>query len=88
MAKTITFHPSRIGCPSIPGTMKGIMMSIPGVKEVKVRYEERSMDVTFDEDITSPDEIVKKIGQEMGLAMEVTDHGSKKKENVANSCPM
>ena len=88
MAKTITFHPSRIGCPSIPGTMKGIMMSIPGVKEVKVRYEERSLDVTFDENITSPEEIVKTIGQEMGLAMEVADHGSKKEENVANSCPM
>lgn len=88
MIKTLTFHPSRIGCPSIPGTMKGIVMSISGVKEVKVRYEERAIDVTFDETKTSSDEIIKKIGEEMGLAMEVSEHGSKKDENVANTCPM
>ena len=88
MLKTLTFHPSRIGCPSISGTMKGIVMSISGVKNVKVRYEERSIDVTFDETKTSPDEITKKIGTEMGLAMEVSKHGSKKDENVANDCPM
>ena len=88
MLKTLTFHPSRIGCPSIPGTMKGIVMSISGVKDVKVRYEERSIDVTFDEAKTSPDEITKKIGEEMGLAMEVLEHGSKKEENVADTCPM
>ena len=88
MAKTITLHPSRIGCPSIPGTIKGIVMSVSGVAEVKVRYEERSLDVTFDEKVTSSDEIIKKIGEEMGLAMEVADHGSKKNENVADNCPM
>ncbi|MDA1337176.1 MAG: cation transporter [bacterium] len=88
MLKTLTFHPSRIGCPSIPGTMKGIVISIPGVKDVEVRYEERSIDVTFDETKTSPEEITKKIGEEMGLAMEVTKHGSKKEGNVAHTCPM
>jgi copper chaperone CopZ len=88
MLKTLTFHPSRIGCPSIPGTMKGIVMSVAGVCEVKVRYEERSIDVTFDEEKTSPEEITKKIGEEMGLAMEVAQHGSKKEENVAHTCPM
>ena len=69
MIKTKTFHPSRIGCPSIPGTIKGIMMSIPGVSEVKVRYEDRSCDVTFDDEKTSEQEIIKTIGKEMGLAM-------------------
>ena len=88
MIKTVTIHPSRIGCPSIPGTIKGIVMSFSGVQDVKVRYEERSLDVTFDEDKVNPEEITKKIGQEMGLAMEVAEHGSKKQENVANSCPM
>ena len=88
MVKTLTFHPSRIGCPSIPGTMKGIVMSISGVKEVKVRYEERSIDVTFDDMKTSPDEITKKIGAQMGLAMEVAEHGAAKEENVAHTCPM
>ncbi|MDP2664540.1 MAG: cation transporter [bacterium] len=89
MIKTITLHPSRIGCPSIPGTMKGIVMSIPGVEDVKVRYEERSLDVTFDEAKTSENEIIKKIGQEMGLAMEVGEtHGAKKQGNVSGTCPM
>ena len=88
MIKTVTIHPSRIGCPSIPGTIKGIVMSFPGVQDVKVRYEERSLDVSFDEDRVTPEEITKKIGEEMGLAMEVAEHGSKKQENVANTCPM
>ena len=35
MTKTITLHPSRIGCPSIPGTMKGIVSSIAGVADVR-----------------------------------------------------
>ena len=86
--KTATFHPSRIGCPSIPGTIKGIIMSIDGVQDVKVRYEERSLDVTFDEEKVHIEEIIKKIGEEMGLAMEAAEHGSKKQENVANTCPM
>lgn len=88
MVKTVTLHPSRIGCPSIPGTIKGIVMSFPGVQDVKVRYEERSLDVSFDEDKVKPEEITKKIGEEMGLAMEVAEYGSKKQENVANTCPM
>lgn len=81
MIKKVTFHPSRIGCPSIPGTMKGIVMSLPGVQEVKVRYEERCLDVTFDDEKISKDDIIKKIGQEMGLAMEA-------QSNVADTCPM
>jgi len=89
MKKTITLHPSRIGCPSIPGTMKGIVMSVPGVQDVKVRYEERSLDVTFDSGKASEQDIIKKIGQEMGLAMEVGEtHGARKEGNVADTCPM
>ena len=88
MTKTITLHPSRIGCPSLPGTMKGIISSMPGVKAVKVRYEERSLDVTLDEEQTTGEDIVKKIGQELGLAMEVGETEGKKEGSVANTCPM
>ena len=70
MIKTITFRPSRIGCPSIPGTVKGIVMSMPGVEEAKIHYDERSVDVRFDDAKTSQRDITKKIGQEMGLAFE------------------
>jgi len=63
--------------------------SIPGVQEVKVRYEERSLDITFDEEQTSEQEIAKKIGQELGLAMEIAEsHGAKKEGNVSETCPM
>lgn len=89
MIKIVTLHPSRIGCPSIPGTMKGMVHSIDGVTEVKVRYEDRSLDITFDDAKTSPEEIIKKIGQEMGLLLEVADtHGASKEGNVAETCPM
>ena len=86
--KTITLHPSRIGCPSIPGTMKGIVSSMPGVGDVRVRYEERSLDISFDEKQTSGEEIVKKIGEELGLAMEVGEVNGVKEGSVANTCPM
>lgn len=88
MIKTITLHPSRIGCPSIPGTMKGIISSFPGVQDVKVRYEERSLDITFDENQTSEEEFIKKIGEELGLAMEVGVDSGKKEGSVADTCPM
>ncbi|OHA04249.1 MAG: hypothetical protein A3J58_01405 [Candidatus Sungbacteria bacterium RIFCSPHIGHO2_02_FULL_52_23] len=88
MIKTVTFHPSRIGCPSIPGTMKGIVMSLPGVSDVKVRYEERSIDVTFDDAKISVREIQEEIGREMGLAMEPGEPGGKKEGGAAESCPM
>lgn len=88
MIKTITLHPSRIGCPSIPGTMKGIISSFPGVQDVKVRYEERSLDITFDDSKTSEREFIKKIGEELGLAMEVGETSGTKEGNVADTCPM
>ena len=88
MTKSVTFHPSRIGCPSIPGTMKGMVHAIKGVKNVKVRYEDRSLDVTFDDAETNENEIIAKIGQEMGLAMEVGEVNASKKGNVAETCPM
>jgi copper chaperone CopZ len=89
MMKTVTLHPSRIGCPSIPGTMKGMVHSISGVQDVRVRYEDRSLDVTFDDAKTSVEEIIKRIGEEMGLALEMADtHGASKEGNVAETCPM
>ncbi len=87
MIKTVILNPSRIGCPSIPGTMKGMIMSIKGVKEVRVKYEERSLEVTFDGVETSEDVIIKKIGEEMGLAMksgEIEKGGG----SAADTCPM
>jgi len=86
--KTITLHPSRIGCPSLPGTMKGMMLSIPGVADVKVRYEDRSLDVTLDETKVSPDEIIKKIGAETGLALEIGESGGSQPGGAAHTCPM
>ena len=88
MVKKITLHPSRIGCPSIPGTMKGIISSTDGVLEVEVRYEDRSLDVTFDDEKTSSGAIIKKIGQELGLMMEVGEFKASRVGDVAETCPM
>ncbi|MDP3735358.1 MAG: heavy-metal-associated domain-containing protein [bacterium] len=88
MLETITLHPSRIGCPSIPGTMKGIVSSLPGVSSVEVRYEERALDVTFDSGVTTPETIMKTIGAELGLRMEVGEAGGSKIESPAETCPM
>lgn len=88
MIKTVTLYLSRIGCPSIPGTMKGVVMSIDGIKDVKVRYEERALDVTFDDEKVSVEKIIEKIGQELGLAMEETKDSSSKNGSAAETCPM
>ena len=85
---TTTISPARIGCPSLSGTMKGIVMGMRGVEAVKVNYEERSFVVTYDEAVTSPEAIVKAIGAELGLAMEVGESDGKKGGNVADTFPM
>lgn len=60
-----------------------------GVEEVDVRYDDRSLDVTFDDAKTSEAAIIKKIGEEMGLAIEVAEErGARKEGNVAETCPM
>lgn len=87
MQKTVTLYPSRIGCPSIPGTMKGIVSSLPGVENVRVRYAERALDITYNDDKISPDDVIKKIGQELGLRLE-TEEPLNKDKSVADTCPM
>ena len=84
----MTLHPSRIGCPSLPGTMKGMMLSLKGVRAAAVRYEDRSVDVTFNDEETSADEIIKMIGREMGLALERGAPGASKEGGAAETCPM
>lgn len=88
MIKTITLHPSRIGCPSIPGTMKGIVMSLSGVLHVAIRYEERAIDITFDDEKIAIEKIQEAIGREMGLAMTAGEPGGAKEERTADTCPM
>lgn len=61
-------------------------MSVGGVVDVKVNYEQRSLEVTFDDAKTSEGEIIKKVGQEMGLALK----SGEVKLDIATSetCPM
>jgi len=87
MTKTAIFEPSRIGCPSIPGTMKGIIMSLKGVEKVTVHYDERALEVLFDENRVSEEEIAKAIGREMGIAIEVRA-GTRNQKSPVNTCPM
>jgi len=68
--------------------MKGIIMSVKGVQEVLVHYEERSVDVMFDDKETSADQIIKAVGNEMGLALRVKDDEGKEDGSIAETCPM
>lgn len=87
MIKTVAFYPSRIGCPSIPGTIKGILMSKSGVQNVKVFYEQRSLEVTFDTEKTNEDVLTKAIGQETGLSFQSgAPHAPG--TTAAETCPM
>ena len=89
MIKTLHFRPSRIGCPSIPGTVRGINVSLPGVQDAKIHYDERSVAVTFDDSQVSPADISQKIGEEIGLAFIAS--GEEKPgaiESPAETCPM
>ena len=88
MIQKIILKPSRIGCPSIPGTMKGIILSIKGVKEVTVHYESRALDITYEDSEISYQSIIDKIGQEMGLALEVANAKNLMPQDVSQTCPM
>ena len=88
MIKKVTFHPSRIGCPSIPAQMKGIIRSLPGVAEVDVRYDDRSLDVTFDDGKLTERDIIQEVGETLGLALRVGVPGGKIEGDVAETCPM
>lgn len=68
MQTKITLYPARANCPSIAGTMKGIIMSIVGVEQVTVNYEAKTIAVTFDNLQTNSQSIIDAIGLEMGLA--------------------
>lgn len=72
----------------MPGTMKGIAMSLEGVEDVKVRYDDRSLDVTFDDRKVSTEKIIKKIGDDLGLMLEEAEPESKKEGSVSETCPM
>lgn len=87
MIKTVTFHPSRIGCPSIPATMKGIIVGLPGVAAVTIRYDDRSLDVSFDDAKISEALISQAVGQELGLALFLGQPGGRLTGNVAETCP-
>lgn len=69
----ITAHivPLRKLCPSLPGTMKGILMSLPGVTDAEVEYETRSLTVTYDDALLSEATLLSEIGKETGIAMTV-----------------
>jgi copper chaperone CopZ len=69
---TITLAPLRKNCPSLPGTMKGILSSMDGVADVQVAYDTRTLTITFDPAKSTADAFIKKIGEETGLGMQVT----------------
>lgn len=61
---------------------------MPGVQQVEVRYDDRSLDVTFEDTEVTEDDIIKAVGKEMGLALHVGTPGGSMKGDVAETCPM
>lgn len=93
MLRIVTLNPSRLGCPSIPGTMKGVIVSLKGVKEAKVHYDAGTFEVTFDDTETSEEEIIKRVGQEMGVAVKPQSAESQTpnaggESDDSKTCPM
>lgn len=68
--------------------MMGIVRSLSGVSDVAVRYDDRSLDVTFDDDLLSEQDIIKKVGQELGLALWVGKPGGRLEGEASETCPM
>lgn len=69
--ETVTLVPLRKNCPSLPGTMAGIVMSIGGVEHVEVIYDTRSLVISYDPEKVTPETLIKKIGEETGLGMRI-----------------
>lgn len=63
-------------------------MSLSGVAEVDVHYEERALTVTFDDALTSVSAITKRIGEEVGIAMTEGAEPAKGGESASETCPM
>lgn len=56
---------------------------------MKVHYEERSLDITFDDAETTAETIIAAIGKEMGLALHTEGkNAAKDAVPMAETCPM
>ncbi len=66
--QTITLFPLRANCPSLSGSLIGIIRSLHGVDGVRAHYETRALEITFDETVLPLEDIIVTIGRETGLA--------------------
>jgi len=57
--KTVTIEVPGMTCPTCPVTIKKALLKEPGVTAVKVRYEQKLLDVAFDDAKTNPAAIMK-----------------------------
>ncbi len=70
MIKTFTFKPRRLGCSSVAATIKGLLVPLEGVKDVTVRFDAGVFDVAYDDEKITPEEIMKHVQDERGIAVE------------------
>lgn len=66
--KTITLFPTRSHCPSLSGSLMGMIRSLNGVYHIRAHYESRALEITFDEASISLESIIAAIGRETGRA--------------------
>jgi copper chaperone CopZ len=68
--------------------MKGVAMSLDGVREVIVHYDKRELEVTFDENKITAEVIIGEIGRELGLMMRVRGKDEDAALKPEETCPM
>ncbi len=57
--KTVTLNVSGMTCPACPITVKKALERVSGVSKVDVRFEKKQVLVTFDDEKTNTDALVK-----------------------------
>ncbi len=57
--KTVTLNVSGMTCPACPITVKKALEKVQGVSKVDVRFEKKQVLVTFDDEKTNTDALVK-----------------------------
>jgi hypothetical protein len=72
MVESQNFYFARATCPSGAGPLTGLFRSMQGVADVAVHYDDGMIEVTYDTDVTSVENISSAAMQEMGLRLTTT----------------
>lgn len=84
--QTITLFPLRSNCPSLSGSLIGIIRSLDGVHAVRAHYDTRALEIAFDEAVLSLEDIIAAIGRETGRAFSAQPPASDEQHTTDKTC--